>query len=130
LKAQKPLRPDRFSHIYNCGINGENLFREPENYEHFLHLYDKFISQVAGTYAWVLMGNHFHLLVRVKGGIVYNYSNADRSIDAVRFEEVKWETIEMPDLSSSEGHDSVKIPDAENMGINAGRYVLTLVGMC
>jgi putative transposase len=25
---------------------------------------------------------------------------------------VKWETVEMPDLSSSEGHDSVKIPDA------------------
>ncbi len=56
----------KFYHIYNCGINGCNLFNEPDNYQYFLGLYDKHISLVADTYAWVLMPNHFHLLVRIK----------------------------------------------------------------
>ena len=87
-----PLKEGIFYHIYNRGINSCNLFREPDNYEHFLELYDKYISPVAETFAWVLMPNHFHLLVRVKEDVVYKYSNADRSIDAVRFEEQKWQT--------------------------------------
>ena len=61
-----PLEYGKFYHIYNSGINGCNLFYENENYEHFLFLYDKYISPVADTFAWVLMRNHFHLLVRIK----------------------------------------------------------------
>ena len=53
-------------HIYNRGINSCNLFSEPDNYEYFLSLYDKYISPVTDTYAWVLMPNHFHFLVKVK----------------------------------------------------------------
>lgn len=63
-----PLEYGNFYHIYNRGIDGCNLFRENENYEHFLHLYDKHISPVADTFAWVLMRNHFHLLVKIKTG--------------------------------------------------------------
>jgi len=55
-----------FYHIYNRGINSCDLFRKPDNYEYFLMQYDKYISPIADTYAWVLMPNHFHLLVRVK----------------------------------------------------------------
>lgn len=61
-----PLEYGKFYHIYNRGINGCNLFQENENYEHFLYLYDKYICSVANTFAWVLMKNHFHLLVRIK----------------------------------------------------------------
>lgn len=61
-----PLEYGKFYHIYNRGINGCNLFKENENYEYFLHLYDKYISKVANTFAWVLMRNHFHFLVRIK----------------------------------------------------------------
>jgi hypothetical protein len=53
------------------------------------------------------MKNHFHVLVRIKEGIVYKYSNADRSIDAVRFEEVKWQTVALDNLTASEGTASV-----------------------
>ena len=56
----------KFYHIYNRGINGCDLFKVKENYEYFLNLYDKHISAVADTFAWVLMKNHFHLLVRIK----------------------------------------------------------------
>lgn len=60
-----PLEPGKFYHIYNRGIDSCNIFRENDNYEHFLALYDKYISSVADTFAWVLMKNHFHLLVRI-----------------------------------------------------------------
>jgi len=56
----------KYYHIYNRGINSCNLFNEVENYEYFMQLYDKHISEVAYTYAWVLMPNHFHFVVRIK----------------------------------------------------------------
>ncbi|MBU1721139.1 MAG: hypothetical protein KKA07_18885 [Bacteroidetes bacterium] len=66
MQKFEPLLTNKFYHIYNRGINSCDLFRqEPENYEHFLRLYEKFIHPVADTYAWVLMPNHFHLLVRI-----------------------------------------------------------------
>ncbi len=107
MQTFQQLGYGNFYHIYNHGVGKRNLFEMPENYEYFLALYDKYISAIAETYAWVLMPNHFHLLVRIKENIVYKYSNADRSIDAVRFEEIKWMT---KDLSASEASDSVKIP--------------------
>ena len=61
-----PLEYGRFYHLYNRGINSCNLFHDNENYEHFLYLYDKHAAKVADTFAWVLMRNHFHFLVRVK----------------------------------------------------------------
>ncbi len=31
----EPLKYGQFYHVYNCGIDSCNLFREAENYEHF-----------------------------------------------------------------------------------------------
>ncbi len=53
-------------HIFNRGINGTDLFSNNDNYEYFLKLYEKHIHPVADTYAWALMKNHFHFLVRIK----------------------------------------------------------------
>jgi len=60
------LESGKFYHIYNRGINGCNLFYTIENYRHFLRLYEKYIDPIAETFAWVLLKNHFHLLVRIK----------------------------------------------------------------
>jgi len=60
------LEHGQFYHIYNHAVGGLDLFRDVNNYEYFLELYDKYISPVADTYAWVLMMNHFHLMVRIK----------------------------------------------------------------
>jgi len=65
LKSE-PITPGRFYHIYNRGINGCKIFGENENYSYFLKLYNQHISPIAETYAWVLMPNHFHFLVRVR----------------------------------------------------------------
>ena len=53
-------------HIYNRGINRENLFPEERNYRYFLQLYTRHVSPVADTYAYCLLRNHFHLLVHLK----------------------------------------------------------------
>ncbi|MHC1704097.1 MAG: transposase [Tenuifilaceae bacterium] len=61
-----PIEHGGYYHIYNRGNNGTTLFHTPDNYYHFLKLYDKYIEPIADTYAWCLMGNHFHLLIRIK----------------------------------------------------------------
>lgn len=100
--------PGNFYHIYNHAVGSRLLFREEDNCKHFLQLYDKFIEPVAKTFGWVLMPNHFHFLVKIKDNICYKYSNADRSIDAVRFMELKWETT---DLCEFDTVNKVEIPN-------------------
>lgn len=103
MQSIEPLLHGNFYHIYNCGINGTELFKEADNYRHFLNCYEKYIETVAETYAWCLMGNHFHFLVRIKEKKEIGFYlplNADRSGDAVRLKA-------SPDLSASEGPDSV-----------------------
>jgi len=66
MEKTESLENGQYYHIYNRGIDGCNLFTETTNYEYFLQLYDKHIQPIAETYAFVLMKNHFHLLVRIK----------------------------------------------------------------
>jgi REP element-mobilizing transposase RayT len=61
-----PLHPDSYYHIYNRGVNGENLFKEERNYTYFLKRYDLYVSQVADTFAYCLLKNHFHILIRTR----------------------------------------------------------------
>ncbi len=60
------LQHGKYYHIYNRGNNREDLFRTEGNYLHFMRLYEKYIFPIAETFAWVLMKNHFHFLVRVR----------------------------------------------------------------
>ena len=67
MKANtKPMHLGGIYHMYNRGINGESLFRNKENYQLFLEKYAKHIHPVAKTYAYSLMGNHFHLLLEIR----------------------------------------------------------------
>lgn len=61
-----PLQYDTVYHIYNRGNNGENLFIEERNYRYFLRRYGRHIHPVVETYAYCLLRNHFHLLIRVR----------------------------------------------------------------
>ncbi len=60
------LTEGTYYHIYNRGNNREDVFVEPDNYPYFLSLYTKHIEPVAETFAYCLLRNHFHLLVRIK----------------------------------------------------------------
>ena len=91
------LKQGYFYHIYNRGINSCNLFEEEKDYLKFLSLLGKYVEPVAEIFSYVLMPNHFHILIYVKEDVMYKLSNAARSRDAVRFEDHKWETIPKPD---------------------------------
>ncbi len=58
-----------YFHIYNRGVNGENIFREQRNYLYFLQQYVAYCSDVLETFAYSLLKNHFHLLVYVKENV-------------------------------------------------------------
>ncbi|MBI3718783.1 MAG: hypothetical protein HY252_09330 [Sphingobacteriales bacterium] len=65
----EPLSEGYYYHIYNRGINGENIFNREENYRYFLHQYQYYLSDAVDTYCYILLKNHFHLLVFVKENI-------------------------------------------------------------
>jgi REP element-mobilizing transposase RayT len=60
------LETDTFYHIYNRANGIEKLFANEENYLFFLKKYHFYISPIADTFAYCLMPNHFHFLVRMK----------------------------------------------------------------
>lgn len=65
-KNIKLLEPMCVYHIYNRGINGENIFKEERNYKYFLQKYAQYIEPIADTFAYCLLKNHFHLAIRTK----------------------------------------------------------------
>jgi len=60
------LAPEDVYHIYNCANGTENLFREERNYHFFLEKYFKYAHPIAETFAYCLMPNHFHIMVRIR----------------------------------------------------------------
>ncbi|MBI5352480.1 MAG: hypothetical protein HZB50_07580 [Chloroflexi bacterium] len=66
MTSPSPLLYDTYYHIYNRGVNGENIFVEERNYDLFMKLYEKHISSVADTFAYCMLRNHFHVDLRVK----------------------------------------------------------------
>lgn len=53
-------------HIYTH-VNGfENFFNREENYFYFLKKYTEYIHPIAETYAYCLMPNHFHVMIRIR----------------------------------------------------------------
>lgn len=123
------LEEGGYYHIYNRANGSDNLFRQKSDYRHFLRLYQKYIVPVADTFAWVLMPNHFHLLVRIKERMVYEYSKEDfkntianatgpqpananagaggLANKIISFDDVKWRTIPL-NSSASERPDDIK----------------------
>ena len=65
-KNTELLEPDSFYHVYNRGINGETVFRSVKHYSLFLEKYAYHIEPIACTYAYCLLGNHFHLLIKTR----------------------------------------------------------------
>ena len=61
-----PLEPEKYYHIYDHSCGSENLFRNQDNYFYFLKKYIEYLSPVFETFAYCLMPNHFHFLIKVK----------------------------------------------------------------
>ena len=66
MEVISTLQPGCYYHLYNRGNNRENIFFEERNCDYFLRLYLKHVQPVADTYAYCLLPNHFHFLVRIR----------------------------------------------------------------
>ena len=103
----QPLVPSTTYHIFNHANGFENVFREEENYRFFLEKYRLYISPVAETFAYCLMPNHFHLVVRIRKreviealirnksnfsfSKVSNFGKAEKPIEIDKIDEVDME---------------------------------------
>lgn len=56
---------DHYYHIYNRGNNKEKLFLRAEHYDYFIQKYFEIVAPSVSTFAYCLLPNHFHFLVRV-----------------------------------------------------------------
>ncbi len=61
-----PLQEDNYYHIYNRANGSEKIFVDKDNYRYFMEKYKQHVSPIADTYAYCLMPNHFHFLVKIK----------------------------------------------------------------
>lgn len=57
---------DSVYHIFSHVNGRELIYPEETNYQFFLKQLDKYIIQIADIYAYCLLPNHFHLLLRFK----------------------------------------------------------------
>jgi hypothetical protein len=123
------LEPDRIYHIYNRGINGENIFKEERNYRYFLEKYAKYIEPIADTFAYCLLKNHFHIAIRTKSEAeivdfyvkkktkkdnvvkVLNLHNVESSLDT---DTIVVKVLNLHNVEISEKQD-VKIPSVSHI---------------
>lgn len=61
-----PMQAEGIYHIYSRAVGQEKLFKSEDNYRYFLTKYKLHINPVADTFAWCLLPNHFHFLIKVK----------------------------------------------------------------
>ena len=60
------LEQEKFYHIYNHAVGEELLFKSERNYLFFLDLTKRYLNDYVVFYAYCLMPNHFHFIVKVK----------------------------------------------------------------
>ena len=65
MPNQIPIECGHYFHIYNHSNGNDKIFYSNENYKYFLLKYKELISPIADTFAYCLMPNHFHFLVRI-----------------------------------------------------------------
>lgn len=90
-RRAEPFQADTFYHVYSRAIGEENLFRSEENYRYFLRRYAAYVPPIAATFAYCLMPNHFHLLVRIRSAdtLIRFFREKDAAKKPVGFEDEK-----------------------------------------
>ena len=59
------IQPGSTYHIYNRGNNSQDTFFEDRNYRHFINRMVKYLTSIGEVYAFCLMRNHYHLIIKI-----------------------------------------------------------------
>lgn len=62
----EPLEEGKYYHIYNRGAGKAPIFFSDDDYRLFIKKYFYYLFLSVETYAWCLLSNHFHILIRVR----------------------------------------------------------------
>ncbi|MGK7390587.1 MAG: transposase [Candidatus Cyclobacteriaceae bacterium M2_1C_046] len=73
------FEPERFYHIYNRGNNSEIIYANRRNYNYFLSKWIKYVDPYAKTFAYCLMPNHFHFLLKINSQNSFDCNGAPNS---------------------------------------------------
>ena len=65
INVLTPILGSNYYHIFNRGINRQNIFFSERNYFYFLHLIDRFLTDYISVLVYCLLPNHFHLIIKV-----------------------------------------------------------------
>jgi len=60
------LEPNHEYHLFSRAVGDEKLFRTVENYNYFLQKLKHHTDAICNLYAYTLLPNHFHLLVKIE----------------------------------------------------------------
>jgi putative transposase len=63
------LEEGEYYHIFNHSVGNMNMFIEDKNYTYFIDKFETYICPYVRVYAYCLMPNHFHFLIKVKEGV-------------------------------------------------------------
>lgn len=56
---------DGIYHVYNRSVDKKPMFTSDENYAFFIRQFDKYLSNYIKIYAYCLLGNHFHFMIKI-----------------------------------------------------------------
>ncbi len=68
-KILTPIVSGASYHIFNRGVNRTPAFLNTSDYLFFLDLFKEYISPVADLFAYALLPNHYHFLLRIREDI-------------------------------------------------------------
>jgi REP element-mobilizing transposase RayT len=63
---KSPFFPDNHYHLVFKSIDGILLFRQSSDYDIFLERFQRFISFAVDTWAYCLLSNHAHFIIKIK----------------------------------------------------------------
>jgi len=64
--TKTPLEANKMFHIYNHAVGNDNFFNSNDNYSFFLLKLKQYLQNYIDIYAYCLMPNHFHFVIKVK----------------------------------------------------------------
>ena len=101
------LESDSFYHVFNRTNNKEVLFKDSNDYLFFLDRAKRYLSDYFDIYAYCLLGNHFHFLLKTKPVQTILSTLKGRSKVELIKSEIK--LTELDDLNPEIIHDMYRI---------------------